>query len=117
LPYNVHTTASDALWAGLPVLTQIGENFASRVAASLLAAIRLSELIVQTMEQFERLAIELRPQRTSFQLSASDWQGTVRPRRCSARSCSRAISKVPTPPWSGARQGLWPELIKVTPLR
>ena len=53
LPYNAHTTASDALWAGLPVLTQIGESFAGRVAASLLTAIDLPELIVQTIEQFE----------------------------------------------------------------
>jgi protein O-GlcNAc transferase len=59
LPYNAHTTASDALWAGLPVLTQIGETFAGRVAASLLTAIDLPELIVQTRAQFERLAVEL----------------------------------------------------------
>ena len=42
LPYNAHTTASDALWAGLPVLTRIGETFAGRVAASLLNAIGLT---------------------------------------------------------------------------
>ena len=48
LPYNAHTTASDALWAGLPVLTCIGESFASRVAASLLNAIELPELITTT---------------------------------------------------------------------
>jgi protein O-GlcNAc transferase len=59
LPYNAHTTASDALLAGLPVLTQIGETFAGRVAASLLTAIGLPELIVQTQEQFESMAIEL----------------------------------------------------------
>jgi Glycosyl transferase family 41 len=59
LPYNAHTTASDALWAGLPVLTQIGESFPGRVAASLLTAIGLPELIVQTTQQFESLAIEL----------------------------------------------------------
>ena len=59
LPYNAHSTASDALWAGLPVLTQIGETFAGRVAASLLSAIGLPELIVQTQEQFENTAIEL----------------------------------------------------------
>jgi protein O-GlcNAc transferase len=62
LPYNAHTTASDALWAGLPVLTQIGETFAGRVAASLLTAIGLPELIAQTPEQFEAIAIELATQ-------------------------------------------------------
>src|SRR3984893_7546326 len=59
LPYNAHTTASDALWAGLPVLTQIGETFAGRVAASLLTAVGLPELIVPTPEHYESMAIEL----------------------------------------------------------
>jgi protein O-GlcNAc transferase len=59
LPYNAHTTASDALWAGLPVLTQIGETFAGRVAASLLNAVGLPELIAATAEQFESMAVEL----------------------------------------------------------
>ena len=59
LPYNAHTTASDALWAGLPVLTCIGEAFAGRVAASLLNAIGLPELITTTPQEYEALAIEL----------------------------------------------------------
>ena len=59
LPCNAHTTASDALWAGLPVLTCMGESFASRVAASLLNAIELPELITTTQEQYESTAIEL----------------------------------------------------------
>ena len=59
LPYNAHTTASDALWAGLPVLTKIGETFAGRVAASLLNAVGLPELITETQQEYEELAIEL----------------------------------------------------------
>jgi predicted O-linked N-acetylglucosamine transferase (SPINDLY family) len=59
LPYNAHTTTSDALWTGLPVLTLMGQSFASRVAASLLNAIGLPELITSTQEQYEALAIEL----------------------------------------------------------
>lgn len=59
LPYNAHTTASDALWAGLPVLTCIGTSFAGRVAASLLNAMGLQELIAQTRQQYETKAIEL----------------------------------------------------------
>ena len=58
-PCNAHTTASDALWAGLPVLTLSGESFASRVAASLLNAIDLPELITTTQAEYESLAIEL----------------------------------------------------------
>jgi predicted O-linked N-acetylglucosamine transferase (SPINDLY family) len=58
-PYNAHTTAVDSLKAGVPVLTLMGQSFASRVAASLLNAIGLSELITNTQEEYEALAIEL----------------------------------------------------------
>ena len=58
-PCNAHTTASDALWAGLPVLTLMGNAFASRVAASLLNAIELPELITSTPQAYEALAIEI----------------------------------------------------------
>jgi predicted O-linked N-acetylglucosamine transferase (SPINDLY family) len=59
LPYNAHTTCSDALWAGLPVLTRIGETFPSRVAASLLRAVGLPELITESAEAYATLALEL----------------------------------------------------------
>jgi predicted O-linked N-acetylglucosamine transferase (SPINDLY family) len=59
LPYNAHTTASDALWAGLPVLTCAGECFAGRVAASLLAAAGLPELVTRSMADYEALALRL----------------------------------------------------------
>ena len=59
LPFNAHTTASDALWTGLPVLTCLGETFAGRVATSLLNTIRLPELITTTLEAYERMAIDL----------------------------------------------------------
>jgi len=58
-PYNAGTTASDALWSGLPVLTLTGGSFASRLAASLLNAIGLPGLITNTQEEYEALAIEL----------------------------------------------------------
>ncbi|HLZ96417.1 MAG TPA: tetratricopeptide repeat protein [Steroidobacteraceae bacterium] len=58
-PYNAGATASDALWAGLPVLTWAGEAFASRVAASLLQAIGVPELIAATPQEYEMLAVEL----------------------------------------------------------
>ena len=59
LPCNAHTTASDALWAGLPVLTCMGESFASRVAASLLNAIEMPELITSSLTDYEELAVAL----------------------------------------------------------
>lgn len=58
-PYNAHTTASDALWTGLPVITRIGDTFAGRVAASLLRAVDLPELITETDSEFEDLAVAL----------------------------------------------------------
>jgi protein O-GlcNAc transferase len=59
LPYNAHTTASDALWSGLPVLTCRGKAFAGRVAASLLTAVGLSELVTQNLDEYESLALRL----------------------------------------------------------
>jgi len=59
LPYNAHTTASDALWAGLPLVTCRGTTFAGRVATSLLGAIGLRELVAESLEQYEALALKL----------------------------------------------------------
>ena len=59
LPYNAHTTGSDALWAGLPVITCRGGTFAGRVAASLLSAIGLPELVTESLVDYEALALKL----------------------------------------------------------
>jgi predicted O-linked N-acetylglucosamine transferase (SPINDLY family) len=58
-PYTSHTTASDALWAGVPLVTLRGETFASRVAASILHAAQLPELVTDSKQQCYRLALEL----------------------------------------------------------
>jgi predicted O-linked N-acetylglucosamine transferase (SPINDLY family) len=67
LPYNSGATASDALWSGLPVLTCMGDSFASRYAASLLNAIGLPELVTQTQAEYEALAIELAKDQVKLQ--------------------------------------------------
>jgi predicted O-linked N-acetylglucosamine transferase (SPINDLY family) len=59
LPCNAHTTASDALWAGLPVLTCSGDTFAGRVAGSLLTAIGMPELVTGSLEEYEQAALAL----------------------------------------------------------
>jgi predicted O-linked N-acetylglucosamine transferase (SPINDLY family) len=59
LPCNAHTTASDALWAGLPVLTYSGNTFAGRVAGSLLMAAGMPELVTASLEEYERTALAL----------------------------------------------------------
>ncbi len=57
--YNGHTTTSDALWAGVPVITICGDHFASRVSASLLTAVGMPELITHSIEEYESLALQL----------------------------------------------------------
>ncbi len=59
LPYNAHATASDALWAGVPVITCVGRSFAGRVASSLLHAAGLPELATATLPDYESLALKL----------------------------------------------------------
>ena len=59
LPYNAHTTASDALWMGLPVVTCPGATFAARVCGSLLSAAGVPELIAGSMAEYEALALKL----------------------------------------------------------
>jgi predicted O-linked N-acetylglucosamine transferase (SPINDLY family) len=59
LPFNAQTTACDALWAGLPVVTNLGETFVGRVAASVLSAVGLPELITHSAEEYETLALKL----------------------------------------------------------
>ena len=59
LPYNAHTTCSDALWAGVPVVSCYGNVFPGRVAASLLKAIDLPELVTARLADYEALALEL----------------------------------------------------------
>jgi protein O-GlcNAc transferase len=59
VPYNAHTTAADALWAGLPVLTRLGNAFPGRVAASLVRAVGLPDLVTHSAEEYEARAVEL----------------------------------------------------------
>jgi predicted O-linked N-acetylglucosamine transferase (SPINDLY family) len=65
-PYNAHSTASDALWAGLPVLTTSCETFAGRVAASLLKAVGLPDLIAPSLQAYEQLALRLANDRAAL---------------------------------------------------
>jgi predicted O-linked N-acetylglucosamine transferase (SPINDLY family) len=58
-PCNAHTTASDALWAGVPIITRSGQTFASRVAGSILQTVGLQELIVDSEEAYEALALKI----------------------------------------------------------
>jgi predicted O-linked N-acetylglucosamine transferase (SPINDLY family) len=99
LPCNAHTTASDALWAGLPVITCAGEGFAARVAASLLEAIQLPELIAATPVHYEQLAIALAsdPQRLARirqRLAAQRLTAPLFNTRLSTRHLETAYSEI-----------------------
>ena len=59
LPYNAHTTASDVIWAGIPIITCIGNTFPARVAASLLHQVGLSDLICESLDAYEKKALSL----------------------------------------------------------
>jgi protein O-GlcNAc transferase len=80
LPYNAHTTASDALWMGVPLLTCRGTTFPGRVAASLLAAAGLEELITENLDDYERLAVGLAADRNRL--------AALRQTLANRRSCS-----------------------------
>jgi protein O-GlcNAc transferase len=117
LPYNAHTTASDALWAEVPVLTLRGETFAGRVAASLLHAAGLPELVTDTLADYEALALELArdPERLA----------TLRQRIAEGRAtCAlfdtdrfrRHIEAAYTRMWEGWRRGDAPQGFGVEPI-
>jgi predicted O-linked N-acetylglucosamine transferase (SPINDLY family) len=80
LPVNAHTTASDALWCGVPVLTRRGESFAGRVAASLLSALGMTELVMESEASYEKMAVDLAHDRTEL--------ARVRKRLAEARATS-----------------------------
>ncbi len=77
LPYNAHTTTSDALWVGLPVLTCRGETFAGRVAASLLTAMQMPELIVDSIQDYESTALRLATDPALMSAIRSKLQGNL----------------------------------------
>ena len=57
--YNAHTTGSDSLWSGVPIVTKIGKSFPARVGASLVSAVGLEELITHNVDDYENLAVDL----------------------------------------------------------
>jgi protein O-GlcNAc transferase len=71
-PYNAHTTASDAVRVGVPIVTLVGQSFASRVAASILAAVNMSELVANTPQDYKNLAIRLGSDRNYLQTVSAE---------------------------------------------
>jgi predicted O-linked N-acetylglucosamine transferase (SPINDLY family) len=112
--YNAHTTASDALWAGLPVLTCPGQAFASRVAASLLQALGLPELVTASRDEYESLAYALAadPERLSALKQKLARNLHTQPLFDTARF-TRHIEAAYAAMWRRHRHGLAPDHIEV----
>jgi protein O-GlcNAc transferase len=114
IPYNAHTTASDALWAGLPVLTVLGSAFAGRVAASLLRAAGLPELITVSLDEYEALAFALACDRKRL--------GAIRTKLQDNRDVcalfdtermTRSLEAAYLSMWEGSQRGLPPETFHI----
>lgn len=115
LPYNAHTTASDALWAGVPLVTCAGETFPSRVAGSLLHAIGLPELIADDLESYYDLAFDLatRPEhlsRIKHKLAANRLSAPL----FDIRAYTRHLEGLFEAMWQRYRDGETPALIGET---
>lgn len=121
-PYNAHTTASDALWTGLPVLTCHGTTFAGRVGASLLNAVGLGELITNSLEEYESLAFRLAtdPDRLAAIRARLSNNRTAHPLFDTTRTC-HGIESAYTEMWRRYQQGKPPSsfavLLTTTTLR
>jgi predicted O-linked N-acetylglucosamine transferase (SPINDLY family) len=116
-PCNAHTTASDALWAGLPVLTRMGESFASRVAASLLNAMGLPELATATEADYEALAVELalRPERLQ-EIGERLRQNRLAAPLFDIASSTRHLEAAYSAMYERQLAGLLPEHMQIAPL-
>jgi predicted O-linked N-acetylglucosamine transferase (SPINDLY family) len=117
LPVNAHTTASDALWAGLPVVTCRGQAFAGRVAASLLTALDLPELITGSLQEYEQRALGLAtdPGRLATLRAKLAANSATHALFDTARFCSH-LEAAYLEMWQRYRRGEQPEGFTVRPL-
>ncbi|MBK8897672.1 MAG: tetratricopeptide repeat protein [Candidatus Competibacteraceae bacterium] len=115
--YNAHTTASDALWAGLPVLTCPGEAFPARVAASLLRAVGLPELIAASLRDYEAHAVGLAHDPAQLQrLRETLWRNRLRAPLFDTDRFARHLESAYRSIWERHAGGLPPAPLRVRPL-
>jgi predicted O-linked N-acetylglucosamine transferase (SPINDLY family) len=117
LPFNAGTTASDALWAGVPVLTCTGEAFAARMAGSLLTAVGLPQLITHSLPEYEQRAMELlqRPELLADLRATLARHRNTHPLFNTSRFCRHLESAYLTM-WQQYQRGEQPEGFTVAPL-
>ena len=114
LPYNAHTTASDALWAGLPLVTCRGQSFPGRVASSLLDAVGLPELVTGNLEDYEALALRLARDGALLRaLKEKLAQNRLRVPLFDSERFRRAIEAAYTTMWEIAERGEAPKSFRV----
>lgn len=112
--YNAHTTASDALWAGLPVLTRLGGSFAGRVAASLLKAVGLDELVVGDQDEYADMALALARDPARLQaLRGKLWGNRLTCPLFDTQATTRQIEAAYQEMLARHRQGLAPAEIRI----
>lgn len=116
LPYNAHTTASDALWVGLPLVTALGATFAGRVAGSLLRAAGMPELVTDSLEAYEALALKIA--RDPTMLAGLKAKLAANRDSCAlfdTRRITRHLEAAYTGMWERAMRGEAPESFAVAP--
>jgi predicted O-linked N-acetylglucosamine transferase (SPINDLY family) len=115
--YNAHTTAADALWAGLPLITCTGTTFAGRVAASLLNAIGMPELVTTSLEDYEALALKLaRDPGLLASIKAKLAANRLTTPLFDTERYTRQLEAAYTKMWQRAQNGEAPESFDVEPL-
>ncbi|MEO8300163.1 MAG: nucleotidyltransferase family protein [Rhizomicrobium sp.] len=115
LPYNAHATAADALWAGLPLLTCLGKTFPGRVAAGLLQAAGMPELVTRSLVEYEELALALArdPERLAGLRSKLVRNRNTAPLFDTNRF-TRDLEAIYTSMWKRQQSGLAPESFSVS---
>ena len=117
LPYNAHTTGNDTLWAGLPLLTCEGTTFPGRVAASLLRATGVPELIAGSLPEYEAMALKLAEDPAL--LASAKAKLAANRDSCAlfnAERFARHIEAAYTAMWERAQRGEAPESFAVAPI-
>ena len=116
LPYNAHTSASDALWSGLPLLTCRGTSFPARVGASLLQAVGLPELVTESLAEYEALALRLARDPALLQALRDKLAGNAgRSPLFDTDRCRRDLEAAYTTMWEAAKCGAPPQAFAVEP--
>lgn len=116
LPYNAHTTASDALWVGVPLLTCAGQTFASRVAGSLLHAVGLPELVTDSLADYAALAFDLCDDRPRLQALRARLAGLrLDAPLFDVSGYTRDLETLYRAMWQRHRDGLAPQALSVAP--